>query len=220
MDKKCKKCGQPKNLTEFNKAPTNKDGYQKTCKKCLYEINKLRYFNTKEYKNKNSKRNFIRYKNDISYRKHQNLNSKKFKDAHPDYDKNWRIKNREKINKNQRERKIYNKIAARKYRKNNPIVKIKESIRSRINCFLRNKSKSSITYLGCDIKFYKEYLESKFTPEMNWDNYGRNKYWEIDHIIPCSKFDLTKEEELYKAFHYTNTQPLTITLNRQKYNNE
>lgn len=32
----------------------------------------------------------------------------------------------------------------------------------------------------------KEHLESQFTLEMNWLNYG--SYWELDHIIPKSQF--------------------------------
>lgn len=50
--------------------------------------------------------------------------------------------------------------------------------------------------------------------EMNWNNHG--EVWEIDHIIPCSNFDLTKEEEQKKCFHYLNTQPLTFEENRSK----
>lgn len=30
----------------------------------------------------------------------------------------------------------------------------------------------------------------------------------IDHIRPCSSFDLTKTKEQYKCFNYTNLQPL------------
>jgi hypothetical protein len=52
---------------------------------------------------------------------------------------------------------------------------------------------------------------------MNWNNHGI--YWEIDHIIPCSRFNLEDEEQQKQCFHYSNLQPLTKTENRQKSNN-
>ncbi len=45
---------------------------------------------------------------------------------------------------------------------------------------------------------------------MNWENYGKFG-WHIDHIIPCDSFDLTKEEEQRRCFHYSNLQPLWAT---------
>jgi hypothetical protein len=50
---------------------------------------------------------------------------------------------------------------------------------------------------------------------MSWENYGKGKYWEIDHIKPISLFS---EGEIEIAFHYTNTQPKPITYNRKKGN--
>jgi hypothetical protein len=47
---------------------------------------------------------------------------------------------------------------------------------------LKNKS---IDYLGCDIDFLKEYLESKFVDGMTWKNKGFYG-WHIDHIVPLS----------------------------------
>lgn len=44
---------------------------------------------------------------------------------------------------------------------------------------------------------------------MNWINQGT--VWEVDHIKPCSLFDLSKENEQQKCFHYTNLQPLFKT---------
>jgi len=61
--------------------------------------------------------------------------------------------------------------------------------------------------IGCDIKTFKKYIESKFKNGMNWSNYGKNG-WEIDHIIPCSKFDLSKIENQLICFNYNNLQPL------------
>jgi len=79
-----------------------------------------------------------------------------------------------------------------------------------------NKSDKTVNLLGCTIDEYKEYLKSKFTNKMSWDNYG--SYWEIDHIIPMSLFDLSKPHNQVQAFHYTNTQPLTVFDNRSKNN--
>ena len=118
------------------------------------------------------------------------------------------IKNREK------KKDIWRKYEAnwkRQRRKTNPDQKIKEAIRTRIYRAVKdgfkNKSNNSIDELGCSIKKYLIYLEQQFNEHMSWDNYG--SYWEIDHIIPLSKGG---------SFHYTNTQPLTITENRQKGN--
>lgn len=50
---------------------------------------------------------------------------------------------------------------------------------------------------------------------MSWNNYGKNG-WEIDHIIPCSYFDLTKEENQRICFNYRNLQPLWASENNTK----
>ena len=52
---------------------------------------------------------------------------------------------------------------------------------------------------------------------MTWKNHGL-KGWHIDHIIPCAAFDLTKEEEQKKCFHYSNLQPLWWIDNLKKSN--
>jgi hypothetical protein len=61
--------------------------------------------------------------------------------------------------------------------------------------------------LGCSFEFFKGYLEAQFKVGMTWDNHGVNG-WHIDHIYPCSAFDLSKPEEQMKCFHYSNMQPL------------
>jgi hypothetical protein len=69
------------------------------------------------------------------------------------------------------------------------------------------KSGSAVRDLGCSIEQLKQHLESKFQTNMSWNNYGPTG-WHIDHIIPLSKFNLSIREELLKACHYTNLQPL------------
>ena len=57
------------------------------------------------------------------------------------------------------------------------------------------------------------HIQNKFTEGMLWDNYG---LWHIDHIRPCSKFDLSKPKEQRKCFHYSNLQPLWAIDNIRK----
>ena len=65
-----------------------------------------------------------------------------------------------------------------------------------------------------DLNKLKQYLEPQFKPEMNWNNHG--EIWEIDHIKPCSSFDLTDTEQQKQCFHYTNLQPLWAEDNLRK----
>ena len=94
--------------------------------------------------------------------------------------------------------------------------RIADNLRRRVNSSLHGKSKNSSTnkLIGCSIPELLAYLQSRFTQGMNLDNYG--EVWEIDHIIPCARFDLSKTDEQLKCFHYTNLQPLLINENRKK----
>ena len=74
------------------------------------------------------------------------------------------------------------------------------------------KTKPSIEYLGCSAEYFKEYIISKMTPDMTFDNIH------FDHIKPISKFDLEDENELLKCCHYTNFQPLIVSDNLEKSN--
>lgn len=42
---------------------------------------------------------------------------------------------------------------------------------------------------------------------MTWENWGRGG-WHIDHILPVSSFNLSDPDQFFKAFHFTNLQPL------------
>jgi 5-methylcytosine-specific restriction endonuclease McrA len=88
--------------------------------------------------------------------------------------------------------------------------KLTLTLRNMMNRLLQKKEDDNkIELLGCSIKEWVIYLENKFDENMNWENYGKGRYWEIDHIIPLSKGG---------SFHYTNTQPLSIKENQQKGN--
>tara|TARA_B110000503_G_C6847029_1_gene289200 strand:- start:49 stop:585 length:537 start_codon:yes stop_codon:yes gene_type:complete len=89
----------------------------------------------------------------------------------------------------------------------NPNFRLRSLLRSRLWKAINQDKKQSGMFdlLGCTIDELKVYLEKQFTTGMTWDNQGA---WHIDHIKPCASFDLTKESEQRKCFHYTNLQPL------------
>ena len=95
--------------------------------------------------------------------------------------------------------------------------RIASCLRSRLSSAIKDNQKtgSAVRDLGCSINFFKNYLESKFTEGMTWENHGMYG-WHIDHITPMSAFDLTDREQLLKACHYTNMQPLWAIDNLQK----
>jgi len=94
---------------------------------------------------------------------------------------------------------------------------MKCNLRSRLNSALKNNQKvgSAVNDLGCSIEFLKKHLEKQFKEGMNWNNYGLYG-WHIDHIKPLDCFDLSDREELLKACHYTNLQPLWAEDNLSK----
>ena len=110
------------------------------------------------------------------------------------------------------------RLAKRKrhcYRYNTEVeYRLKSILRSRLWSAIKKETKcgSAVLDLGCSVSEFKIYLESMFESLWSWENYA--KVWEIDHIIPLSKFDLTEEKYVKKACHYTNLRPLGIRENR------
>lgn len=100
--------------------------------------------------------------------------------------------------------------------KTDPIFKLKRILRNRLfQAIKRNQKKgSAVKDLGCSIEFLKQYLEAKFYAGMTWNNWG--KIWELDHIIPLWKFDLTDREQFLIANNYENLQPLTVDKHKKK----
>lgn len=124
----------------------------------------------------------------------------------------WHKKNKEHF-------RIWHRTYNKRRKSKDPSFKIQIYLRSRINQVLKNQKAKKYYHfnevIGCSPKELKDYLERKFRRGMSWENYSL-KIWHIDHIIACSKFDLTKEEEQRKCFHFSNLQPLWAKHNLQK----
>jgi len=102
--------------------------------------------------------------------------------------------------------------------KNDPAWKIRCTTYRRISEAMKGnytaKTQCSEYYVGCSWAELRDHLQRQFKRGMNWNNYG--KVWHIDHIIPCASFNLTKDSELRRCFHFTNLQPLNAVENMSK----
>tara|TARA_R100000458_G_scaffold46375_1_gene44833 strand:- start:20 stop:682 length:663 start_codon:yes stop_codon:yes gene_type:complete len=95
--------------------------------------------------------------------------------------------------------------------KTDPTYRLIRNMRSRMNHALRgkDKSKSTMQLRGCTIDEFWLHLEKQFQPGMTRENHGFGEgCWHVDHIKPCSSFDLSDPEQQKICFHYTNCQPL------------
>ena len=144
---------------------------------------------------------------------------------------NWYIANKERLlekakkryEENPKEIIQSNIKYAKERRKIDPIFKIIGNLRHRTNMFFHGQDKSETTskLIGCSANELRIYFENKFYPNpktneiMTWNNYGFYG-WHIDHIIPLSSFDLKDNNQLKKACHYTNLQPLWAKENLSK----
>lgn len=113
-----------------------------------------------------------------------------------------------------------NRVAKKQFRKwkRNTLAMLVRTQRTRIWKMLlihgQRKLRSTIQYIGCGKKHLRAWIESQFTGEMSWSNYG--VLWEIDHKRPCASFDLSLTSEQAKCFHFTNLQPMVKRDNRIK----
>lgn len=197
MTKKCPKCAEEKLKVEFysnRAAHDNLSTYCKVCQNLLakirYQSNPSKYINAQKTRMENPSRK-------ASY--------KEWKDEYNKlYNKEWKSKNRERI-----------RLYEREQRKHNINYKLAQNLRTRIRTAVRRNQKagSAIEALGCSIEDFKKYLETLFSEDMSWSNYGK---WHIDHITPLSSFDLTNPEEFRKACHFSNLQPLWAKDNLSK----
>ncbi len=199
--KVCYKCNENKPLDAY---PKDKN----KCKKCLSEY--LRQFR-KRQKDPNYKKHkpqeiinntlvcrFCNQRKDLSHfrKRHERLYRYECNECKREY-------------MNEYYQDVYNEV--RRNRKKDDIqFRLLSNHRNYVyKCLTKyqNKRGSSESYIGCSLTHFKEWLEYQFDENCNWENYGT--YWTIDHVLPLSKFDLTRDDHQAIAFHWTNLSPST-----------
>jgi hypothetical protein len=210
MDPKyCSVCNVQKELSEFY-SRTRKNGniyFDNKCKVCA----KLKIIdwvkNNKELKKKGDK-------------KYREENKERIKEC----DKKYRNSHADEIKKYKKEHYEEHKIKyasvkrewEKKKRETDNEFRILSTLRGRVYKALRStkKTDNTINLIGCSIEFFMNWLQHQFDSKMSWDNYG--DYWQIDHVIPCSHFNMTNEQEQFKCFNWKNCRPLESTKNLSK----
>lgn len=218
-NKWCYECDNIKEISNFYKCNSRKDGLQSKCKDCI----STHYKNNREARAKYWSEYYIknREKYLFSARNHRLLHLENVAKVQKEYRRN----NKEKLvkyfseyYKQNKDRLIKHNIKKSKERRKVDSV---FKLRSNIRCLIKGSFKrSSNTYrinskteqiLGCSISELQQYLISKFKPGMTIENHGE---WHIDHIIPLAS--AKSEEEVIKLSHYTNLQPLWAKENLKK----
>ena len=146
-----------------------------------------------------------------------------------EYIKGWRAKNRERMrlqhaawcDKNRERLNNWRRPYSRQRYAEDLGHRLMRILRRRLNHATRAVGKTkdchAIELVGCDLATLKAHLESLWKPGMSWENYGHDT-WHIDHIRPCSSFDLSDPEQQRQCFHYKNLQPLWSEENLRKSN--
>lgn len=234
--KTCKYCNIAKPFCLFGLDKSKKDQYNIYCKECVRKKTKIykekypskakeairkwkvtNITSVREYRKKYYQTNMsIEKQASKEYRKQNRQNIAKKEKEYRDKNrtiylekkKQYFQKNKHKHAKYVRDRRLYDSS----YRL---VLSLRDRVRHAING--NNKSAHTLALLGCSVDQLWTHLEKQFTEGMTRDNHGRNG-WHIDHIIPCSSFDLRDPEQQRKCFHYSNLQPLWADDNIKKSN--
>lgn len=209
--KTCCHCNLELNVSSFNKSKSSKSGFSSQCKKCFSETRtrtKKNIVPNSEIKNKTCIR--CKINKDISCFEITSSTKDNYfpycKQCIPE--KTW---NKEKQKESEKKYVVKNidKVREKWKRQGKKINRrVRDSLNHRISEALQTqnitKRNTTFTYVGCSKDEFKKWFEYIFEDGMNWDNYGK---WHIDHVVPCSKFDLSKEEDKIKCFSWKNLRP-------------
>lgn len=222
----CGKCRKFKEISlYFGKSKSTWDKLRATCKECLKEYNATIREQRTEYNKKYWEKTKDKQKE--KNKEWREKNKEHIKEKH----KEWREKNGKETDKKQWQKRkndkayrekhnAYRKLWCRHKRKYDKDYQVRYNTSRRIREILSSKGlkkdASTLKYTGCTLSKLTRHLENQFQDGMTWNNYG--KIWHIDHIIPCTAFDVSRELQKRMCFYYKNLQPLWSSDNIKKSN--
>jgi hypothetical protein len=237
--KRCSKCKKELDESCFGNDKSKKDRLRIWCKKCIKKEHRKYYQENKEILIEYSNKYYLKHKKEIleyhkeydkEYRKkHKEEKRKKDKIYRETHKKERQEYNKTHIEEIKRQRNNYRKKHkeernkyCRNRRKNDVNYKIVCDMRTRMNEALHGEIKSDHTMelIGCDIELFKIYLQMTAIAngylDFDINNYNHSKY-HIDHIVPCSWFNMKDKNQQREAFNYKNCQILSAEENLKKH---
>lgn len=215
--KTCSKCKIVKKFSEFHKQKDKQDGYRSHCKSCRIQTFKdnEKQLVKRRKKLRQQNKDKINKRAREHYAKNIDLMRQKSKEYYQLNKDRLLIRNRLRSKTEKTKKRVCKRLRQRK--EQDPAYKALCNLRRRIAAIIRGnpKADTSKRLLGCTKEKFIEHIESQFIDGMTWKNYGYYG-WHIDHIIPCSSFDMSDTEQQKQCFHYTNLQPLWMQDNLLK----
>lgn len=129
---------------------------------------------------------------------------KDHRDDRRKYHQEWRDKNREHVREYARE-------AEKQHYRSDPTYRLTKNMRYGVWACLKEREADKVLrtfqMLPYTVEQLKSHLESKFQPDMTWDNYGD---WHVDHKRPISNFNFSshKDPDFRECWSLDNLQPL------------
>jgi hypothetical protein len=231
--KKCSNCKETKSISLFYKNNKKKGRLYSFCKKCWLEKSKkwakenkgkVRDIQKKCYQKNKEKRKeyYLKNKENIKERVKKYENYSERKAYQKEYQRRYRETNKEKRKIICRKWRANNRILRLEQYKNNPRIRIDNSMKSLVYLALKKKKAGQRweKLVGYTLKELVLHLEKQFDEKMNWDNYG--SYWWIDHIKARSlfKYKTAKSQEFKKCWALENLQPMEKMENIKKSNHK
>ena len=202
--KHCTKCGITKLKNCFYKNKASKDGLTYKCKDCV-KVSVAKHY--QENKDERLARN-------AEYRAKPENKAKKAEHNAKYYQEN---KDEIKAHSAKPENKAKRNARERKRRKTYEGYRIEVNLRNRLAKAMKGKKKSASTIklvgLESGIAIH-DYLNMK-SPWFK-ERGVPSEELVTDHMIPCSKYDLTNPDHQKACFHYINLQFLTMPDNNKK----
>jgi hypothetical protein len=216
LTKTCCRCKIAKEYSCFSPNTRTPTGLAPRCKTCDNAYQRERRMLCPEIKRASALKYYRSPKGQAKSIEYRKQNRERLSQRVAEYIKRPEAKAKQKIRqKRYHERKLHT----------DPGYRIKITLSARVRAALKRvnvkKHHTTIEMTGCSRDHLIIHLQSLFQPGMNWHNHGLHvgggpDTWHIDHIIPCTAFDLTDTVEQLKCFHWSNLQPMWWKENVQK----